>query len=138
MAARSGGFASVDGGREIMNFSDYQQPEQATAMPPSEPNGAVSPDVDDPRMVEALEQYLAAVEAGEKPNRQAFLARHAEIAEALAECLDGMEALHEAAVSPNQTLCLAKGGKGGGQGISDTALMGTGECQRSEEHTSEL
>jgi serine/threonine protein kinase len=58
-----------------------------------------SPDLDDPRVVAALEQYLAAIEAGERPNRQAFLARHAEVAEALAECLDGMEALHEAASS---------------------------------------
>jgi serine/threonine protein kinase len=112
-----------------MSPDEFGQPEQKTVVPSAGPNGGLSPALDDPRVVEALEQYLAAVESGEKPNRQAFLARHGEIAEALAECLDGMEALHEAAVSPNQTLCLAKGGKGGGQGISDTALMGTGECQ---------
>src|SRR5947209_6924260 len=56
-----------------MNSNEHQQPEQ----------GALSPAVDDPRIVEALEQYLTAVEAGDKPNRQAFLARHAEIAGAL-------------------------------------------------------
>jgi serine/threonine protein kinase len=58
------------------------------------------PELDDPRVVAALEQYLAAIEAGERPNRQAFLARHADVAEALAECLDGIEALHVAAPSP--------------------------------------
>src|SRR5262245_16924904 len=65
--------------------------------PPGQRGVAPAPDLDDPRVVAALEQYLAAIEAGEKPNRQAFLARHATIAEALAECLDGMEALHVAA-----------------------------------------
>jgi hypothetical protein len=52
------------------------------------------PDLDDPRVVEALDEYLAALESGHKPERQAFLARHAAIAPALAECLEGMEALH--------------------------------------------
>jgi serine/threonine protein kinase len=46
-----------------------------------------------------LERYLAATEAGEKPNRQAFLARHPDIAGALAECLDGLEALQAASSS---------------------------------------
>jgi serine/threonine protein kinase len=50
--------------------------------------------IDDPRVIEALDQYLAALESGEKVNRQAFLARHPEIAAPLAECLDGIEALH--------------------------------------------
>jgi serine/threonine protein kinase len=63
----------------------------------------LSPALEDPRVVEALEQYLAAIEAGERPNRRAFLARHAEVAEALAECLDGMEALYVAASSPSQS-----------------------------------
>jgi serine/threonine protein kinase/heme exporter protein D len=51
---------------------------------------------DDPRVVEALDEYLAALEAGQKPNRQEFLSRHAAIADALAECLEGIEALHQA------------------------------------------
>jgi serine/threonine protein kinase len=57
------------------------------------------PEADDPRVIAALEEYLAAVESGARPNRQAFLARHAAVAEALAECLDGMDALHGAASS---------------------------------------
>jgi eukaryotic-like serine/threonine-protein kinase len=51
----------------------------------------ISPD--DPRVTRALEEYLALVEAGKKPDREAFLARDPEIAAALAECLGGLEFL---------------------------------------------
>jgi hypothetical protein len=43
------------------------------------------------RVGEAVEEYLAAVRRGEKPDRQAFLACHADIAGPLGECLDGLE-----------------------------------------------
>jgi serine/threonine protein kinase len=62
-------------------------------------NDPSRPELDDPRVIAALDEYLAALEAGQRPNRQAFLARHAAVADALAECLDGMEALHEASSS---------------------------------------
>jgi serine/threonine protein kinase len=62
-----------------------------------------TPDLDDPRVVEALEEYLEATEQGQAPNRQLFLARHPEIAAALAECLDGLEALHEAKSSSRRS-----------------------------------
>jgi tetratricopeptide (TPR) repeat protein/tRNA A-37 threonylcarbamoyl transferase component Bud32 len=45
----------------------------------------------DPRVAAALEEYLAAVEAGSPPSREDFLERHAAIAEALGECLSGLE-----------------------------------------------
>jgi serine/threonine protein kinase len=45
-----------------------------------------------------LEEYRAALEAGHRPDRQVFLARHAEIAEALADCVDGLDFVH--AVAP--------------------------------------
>jgi serine/threonine protein kinase len=77
-----------------MNTNEDQHPEVGAEGPPS--------NLDDPRVIEALDQYVAALEAGEKPSRKAFLARHAEIAEALAECLDGMEALHVATSSTSQ------------------------------------
>ncbi len=54
------------------------------------------PDLEDPRVIAALDEYVAALEAGRKPDRQEFLDRHSEVAVALAACLDGMEALHEA------------------------------------------
>src|SRR5262245_45158618 len=53
------------------------------------------PEFDDPRVVAALEEYMEALEEGRKPSREVFLARHAEIAGPLAECLEGMDALHE-------------------------------------------
>ena len=57
------------------------------------------PDLDDPRVIEALDEYMVALEAGHKPDREAFLAKHAAVAAALAECLDGMEMLHEVSSS---------------------------------------
>jgi serine/threonine protein kinase len=83
-----------------MSAGKDQQPE--TGVPPGA-GGALSPALEDPRVIEALEEYQAALEAGQKPNRQAFLARHVDIAAALAECLDGMEALHAAGSSPHQS-----------------------------------
>jgi hypothetical protein len=57
---------------------------------------------DDPRVIQALDDYLAAQEAGQKPDRWVFLARHGEIAEALAKCLDGLEFVQKAAPQLDQ------------------------------------
>jgi serine/threonine protein kinase len=51
----------------------------------------LSPKVDDPRVTQALEEYLAELEAGKKPDRQQLQARYPDIAEALAECLAGLD-----------------------------------------------
>jgi serine/threonine protein kinase/Tfp pilus assembly protein PilF len=65
------------------------------------------PVADDRSVVQALDEFLAAVEAGQQPDRAAFLAAHAEIAEPLAKCLDGLAfiqdarpALQESALTP--------------------------------------
>jgi serine/threonine protein kinase/Flp pilus assembly protein TadD len=52
---------------------------------------------DDPRVIAALEEYLAELESGHKPDRRGFLARHSEVAGPLAECLDGLDLVHRAA-----------------------------------------
>jgi len=52
---------------------------------------------DDPHVLQAVEEYLAALEAGQAPQRDEFLARHAAIAARLAEYLDGLELIHRAA-----------------------------------------
>jgi serine/threonine protein kinase/tetratricopeptide (TPR) repeat protein len=52
---------------------------------------------EDPRLVRALEEYRAALEAGRRPDRGEFLTLHPEIAEVLAECLDGLEFVYAAA-----------------------------------------
>jgi eukaryotic-like serine/threonine-protein kinase len=91
-----------------MRPNERQQPRPLVPPP--------APDLDDPRVVEALEEYLAAVEEGQAPNRQTFLARHPEIAAALAECLDGLEALHEASSSSHPS--------GRGQAASSPLMEG--------------
>jgi serine/threonine protein kinase/WD40 repeat protein len=63
---------------------------------PGPPDGDASgpPDeLDDPRVTRALEEYLAEREAGRRPDRKEFLARHPAIAGPLAGCLDGLEFL---------------------------------------------
>src|SRR5487761_661960 len=52
---------------------------------------------DDPRVVRALEEYAAAVEAGRPTDRRKFQGRYPEIAAALAECLEGLEFVEAAA-----------------------------------------
>jgi serine/threonine protein kinase/Flp pilus assembly protein TadD len=69
-------------------------PEQPTA---AAPDAAPASGVDDPRVLAALEEYQAALEAGQQPNRAAFLARYPEVADALGECLDGLALVRSAA-----------------------------------------
>ncbi len=51
---------------------------------------------DDPRVVTALEEYLEALSAGRPLSRTDFLARYSEIADALDQCLSGLEFIHAA------------------------------------------
>jgi eukaryotic-like serine/threonine-protein kinase len=52
---------------------------------------------DDSRLVRVVQEYLAAIESGARPNRAAFLARHADLAGPLAECLDALDFVHHTA-----------------------------------------
>jgi hypothetical protein len=52
---------------------------------------------DDPRLLRAVHEYLALLEAGRRPRRHEFLSRFPELAGPLAECLDGLELVHRAA-----------------------------------------
>src|SRR5439155_6924514 len=63
--------------------------------PPSEP--------DDPRVIQALDTYLTALEAGRPLDRRAFLAEHAEIAAPLEKCLDGLEFVQKLAPELSQS-----------------------------------
>jgi hypothetical protein len=51
---------------------------------------------DDSRVLRAVEEYLAALEAGRPPSRDEFLAHHAAIADQLGDYLDGLELIHRA------------------------------------------
>jgi hypothetical protein len=46
---------------------------------------------DDSRVIQALDDYLVALEEGRKVDRSVFLAEHAGIAEPLAKCLEGLD-----------------------------------------------
>ena len=46
--------------------------------------------IDDPRVARALHEYVAALESGDPPDREEFLALHAEISSSLAACLDSL------------------------------------------------
>lgn len=48
-------------------------------------------DADDLLVFRAVQEYAAALEAGQRPDRAALLARHPALAERLADCLDGLE-----------------------------------------------
>src|SRR5271157_5068007 len=52
---------------------------------------------EDPRVTQALEDYLTALEEGQLPNRKQFLARYPDIAGPLGEYLEGLEFVHHTA-----------------------------------------
>jgi serine/threonine protein kinase/WD40 repeat protein len=79
-----------------MTWSEGQGPERPAAA--GDP-GADRAALEDPRVIEAVEEYLAALEAGGAPDRRQFLAGYPpEVAAALAECLDSLEAVQTAGV----------------------------------------
>jgi WD40 repeat protein/serine/threonine protein kinase len=51
---------------------------------------------DEPRVLQAVEEYMAALEAGRAPDRDEFLTRHASIAGRLGDYLDGLELIARA------------------------------------------
>jgi serine/threonine protein kinase len=50
-----------------------------------------------PELVSALREYQDAIATGRRPDREAFLARYPEIADELADCLDGLDFLTDVA-----------------------------------------
>lgn len=58
-------------------------------------------DEDDPRLLQLSREYLVELEAGRQPDRAVFLARYPELAEALSECLDGIELAQSFAKPPS-------------------------------------
>jgi hypothetical protein len=83
---------------------------------------ASGPGADDPRVIAALEEYAAALKAGRAPDRQAFQARHPEIAAVLAECLDGLEWMRGAA--PGGRSAAAPAGAPPGAGVEPGTTLG--------------
>src|SRR5258708_1884215 len=91
--------------RRFMNVTEDGRP----AMPVAgdTPKGPALP-ADDPRLIRALEEYRALLDAGGRPDRREFQARHADISQVLAECLDGLEFIHTAAPQLDQAAAAAE------------------------------
>ena len=62
------------------------------------------PMVDDPLVIEFVEEYQASLEAGERPDRTPLLERFPEIADELNGCLDGLEFVHQIAPQLGETI----------------------------------
>jgi WD40 repeat protein/serine/threonine protein kinase len=75
-----------------MSQAEDRQSGSMTAPASAGNHSGIAPD--DSRIIRALQEYQAAIRAGHKPSRSEFQARHPDIAEALAECLDGLEFVH--------------------------------------------
>ena len=56
---------------------------------------------EDPRLLEAVREYMNALDAGLRPSRREWLERYPEIAKELGACLDGLAFVHSAAGKMN-------------------------------------
>jgi len=66
------------------------------------------------RVAQAVEEYLSALKRGERPDRQAFLDRHADIAGPVAECLAGLDLMDVAAAEMGSSDAALSGGRAPG------------------------
>src|SRR5262249_1827163 len=87
-----------------------------------------SGDGDDPsnsQVLRAVEEYLAALEAGQAPRRDEFLARHAAIAAQLGDYLDGLELIHRAGsvAGPLSAADPSTGALAGAEPLGDFLLL---------------
>jgi tetratricopeptide (TPR) repeat protein/tRNA A-37 threonylcarbamoyl transferase component Bud32 len=73
------------------------EPTLTNTTPKAAGAGGADSDDGDPRVVAALREYRAALDAGRRLNRSEFLARFPEVAGELAACLEGLEFVHAAA-----------------------------------------
>ncbi len=65
--------------------------------PGEDPQDATERLPDDPRLMQAVNEYLAELERGGAPRRGDFLTRYSDLAGPLSRCLDGLELVHAAA-----------------------------------------
>src|SRR5436853_7468332 len=110
-----------------MNRTEDWRQHGPAAGPGPESDPAASSE--DARVVRALQEYRDALQAGQKPDRQLFLARHAEIPPSLAECLDGLEFIQGAApqlqadVGPPNTSTVLPAEMGAGAVLGNYEVM---------------
>jgi serine/threonine protein kinase len=66
----------------------------ALAEPPRVATSSEGEIPEDPRIVEVVQDYLAQLEKGEIPNRAAYVQRYPELAQAIEQCLEGLDLVH--------------------------------------------
>ena len=71
-------------------------PSQRSDRPPPDAE-SLDAAADDPRLLRAMQEYLRELESGRQPDRRQWLDRYPDLAEALNQCLDGLEFVHQAA-----------------------------------------
>jgi serine/threonine protein kinase len=79
-------------------------------------------DPDDPRVLEALEDYAKALEEGRNPDRNELLAQFPEAADELSACLDGLEFVRHAVPQVRDAV---SAGSAIGPAAATTPLLGT-------------
>ena len=92
------------------------QPQSAAARRgPDDSHSDGSSIPDDPRLLQAVHEYMEELEAGKKPDRQQWLARYPDLRDSLAQCLEGLDILHQAAPRGQSPLLggLLTAGQGG-------------------------
>jgi serine/threonine protein kinase len=62
----------------------------------SRANAVADDELDDPQLLAAVDEYLKAVERGERPSRKAWAARYPDLGKALEDCLDGLDMVQSA------------------------------------------
>ena len=76
---------------------DFESETEPTRTAAPTPKPCDASEDEDPRLVAAVQEYMAALESGRHVNRQEFVARHPDIAGKLSDCLDGLAFVHSAA-----------------------------------------
>src|SRR5487761_1576345 len=87
MGAGIGQFAASDAGGRV-NGLDSSHTE---IDPPSSPGKVAGEVLDDPRVLEVVQDYQAEFDLGHAPDRAKYLGRYPELANAIAQCLDGLD-----------------------------------------------
>jgi hypothetical protein len=91
------------------------------------PSGA-----EDPRLAQVMEEYLHALEAGQHPRPEAFVARYPDLGPALTRALEGLDFLHQAASQMHSSVADAppavgdahgEGVKAGQQPLGDFCIV---------------
>jgi serine/threonine protein kinase len=88
----------ANGRRFDLDPDDPTQSAAPAARAAAEQSTGARADADeDPRLLAAVQEYMAALESGKRVSRQELLARHPDIAKELSDCLDGLAFVHSAA-----------------------------------------